>query len=145
MKCVYCNQTMENVITSTNAKWGPYEIIISGIPAFECSACGEKLFSSETVDLIQNIAAGIADSQTQERPTPLNVTETADMLRVTNQTVYNMLKDGRLTAKKVGREWRFDPCEVRKLLPELSDFKVAARGKLTENDAGIINKVFSRS
>ncbi len=145
MKCLYCNQIMTKVITSTNAKWGSYEITISGLPAFECPGCGEKLFSSETVDLIQNIAAGIADSQTQDKPASLNVAETAEILRVTNQTVYNMLKDGRLKAKKVGREWRFDPEEVRKMLPESGDIALAARGQLTENDANIVRKILSGS
>jgi len=51
---------MNQIITATCAKWGTYEIKIDGIPAYECPECGQKLFSSETVDLIQNIAAGIA-------------------------------------------------------------------------------------
>ena len=37
----------------------------------------------------------------------LNLEETAEYLRVSNQTVYNMIKDGRIKAYKVGREWRF--------------------------------------
>ncbi len=145
MKCVYCNKTMNHVITATCAKWGSYEIKIDGIPAYECPGCGQKLFSSETVDLIQNIAAGMADSQNQDKPAALNVSETADMLRVSNQTVYNMLKDGRLTAKKVGREWRFDPAEVRRLLPESGNAALAARGRTTENDASIGDKLLSKA
>lgn len=145
MKCVFCKQKMNDVITSTCANWGDYEIKISGIPAYECPKCGEKLFSSETVDLIQNIVAGLADSPGKEKPAALNVSETAELLRITNQTVYNMLKDGRLTAKKVGREWRFDSEEVRKLLPESgNNLTIAARGKLTENDANIVKKVLSK-
>lgn len=36
----------------------------------------------------------------------LNLNETADYLRVSKQTIYNMIKDGRIKAYKVGREWK---------------------------------------
>jgi len=42
----------------------------------------------------------------------LNVTETANILRVSKQSVYNMIKDGRIQAYKVGREWRFMPSDI---------------------------------
>lgn len=35
-----------------------------------------------------------------------NLNETADYLCVSKQTVYNMIKDGRIKAYKVGREWK---------------------------------------
>lgn len=38
--------------------------------------------------------------------------ETAGYLGVTNQTVYNMIRDGRIKAYKVGREWRFHPSDI---------------------------------
>ena len=37
----------------------------------------------------------------------LTLKETAEYLRVSGQTVYNMIKDRRIKAYKVGREWRF--------------------------------------
>jgi hypothetical protein len=44
--------------------------MIKGLPAYECQGCGEKLFSSETVDIIQSIVANCSfnrpfDDQTQ--------------------------------------------------------------------------------
>ncbi len=143
MKCVYCNQKMNKVTTSTNTKWGDYEITISGLPAYECPECGEKIFTSQTIDIIQGLAAGIADSTQQDKPNNLNVTETADMLRVSKQTIYNMLRDGRLSAKKVGREWRFDPDEVARTLPRpANQFDAVARSDmLTEKDATIVENI----
>ena len=37
----------------------------------------------------------------------LTLSEVASLLRVSHQTIYNMIKDGRLKGHKVGREWRF--------------------------------------
>lgn len=45
----------------------------------------------------------------------LNLDETAELLRVSNQTIYNMIKEGRLKAYKIGREWRF----MKKILNHL--------------------------
>lgn len=42
-----------------------------------------------------------------ELPEVLTLEETAQYLRVSNQTVYNMLREGRIRGTKVGREWRF--------------------------------------
>ncbi len=38
--------------------------------------------------------------------------DVAGYLGVANQTVYNMIRDGRIKAYKVGREWRFRPADV---------------------------------
>lgn len=38
--------------------------------------------------------------------------DAAGYLGVSNQTVYNMIRDGRIKAYKVGREWRFHPSEI---------------------------------
>lgn len=38
--------------------------------------------------------------------------EVAAYLGVTNQTVYNMIRDKRIKASKIGREWRFHPSDV---------------------------------
>ncbi len=42
-----------------------------------------------------------------ERPTIMTVNELAKYLRLHEQTVYKMAKDGRLPAYKVGNRWRF--------------------------------------
>jgi excisionase family DNA binding protein len=38
--------------------------------------------------------------------------EVARYLDVSNQTVYNMIRDNRIKAYKIGREWRFHPADI---------------------------------
>lgn len=38
--------------------------------------------------------------------------EVAEYLEVSNQTVYNMIRDKRIKAYKIGREWRFHPADI---------------------------------
>lgn len=44
--------------------------------------------------------------------------EVAEYLGVSNQTVYNMIRDKRITAYKVGREWRFHPSDIEAHIKE---------------------------
>lgn len=46
----------------------------------------------------------------------LTLEETARYLRVSGQTVYNMIRDGRIKASKVGREWRFLRSDIESYL-----------------------------
>lgn len=115
MKCFFCESEMKKVITQIDTSWGDYQVTIRGIKAEECPQCGEKVLNSEEVKMIQDIAQGFAESTT-EKPNILNVEEVANLLRVTEQTVYNMIRDGRLHPVKVGREWRFSKEEVDKVL-----------------------------
>jgi excisionase family DNA binding protein len=41
-----------------------------------------------------------------------DIDDVARYLEVTNQTVYNMIRDKRIKAYKVGREWRFHPSDI---------------------------------
>lgn len=38
--------------------------------------------------------------------------EVAEYLGVSHQTVYNMIRDKRIKAHKIGREWRFYPADI---------------------------------
>ena len=42
------------------------------------------------------------------KKTPLSPKEYAEANRISSATVYRMLNDGRLKAKKVGSQWRID-------------------------------------
>lgn len=69
----------------------------------------------------------------------------AEELNVTNQTVYNMIKDGRLKPIKIGKEWRFykKDIDIIKNTINNDDFQLAARnleGKLSKEDIEIIKK-----
>ena len=43
----------------------------------------------------------------------LTVKEVAQMLRLSQQTVYKLVNEGAIPAIRVGTQWRFDPAEVR--------------------------------
>lgn len=87
--------------------WGEYELAIKGVRAFVCEECGAISLRVEDVKMMEDISRGFAERPEDERPDYLNVEETADLLRVSTQTVYNMIKSGRLKGTKFGREWRF--------------------------------------
>jgi excisionase family DNA binding protein len=131
---------MEKVTTSFKSLWGKYELTIDGVNGYQCNQCKRISFDSNEVDMIQNITAGF--SQTEIKPDNLNVEEVADLLRVSNQTVYNMIKDGRLPAYKVGREWRFNRQEIINAL-ENAKVNIAARGgTISEKDKNFIQSLF---
>lgn len=54
----------------------------------------------------------------------LNLNETADYPRVSKQTVYNMIKDGRIKAYKVGREWRILRSDIVAYLESVSSNRI---------------------
>ena len=122
--------------------WGEYELAIKGVRAFVCEECGAISLRVEDVKMMEDISRGFAERPEDERPDYLNVEETADLLRVSTQTVYNMIKSGRLKGTKFGREWRF----LRKNLESLiqPDQAIAARNTSTQNyekDSAILDAI----
>ena len=93
--------------TEITSGWGEYELAIRGVTAFVCEKCGAISLKAEEVKMMEDISRGFAERPEGERPDYLNVEETADLLRVSTQTVYNMIRSGRLKGTKFGREWRF--------------------------------------
>lgn len=110
---------------------GEYELAIKGVRAFVCEECGAISLRVEDVKMMEDISRGFAERPEDERPDYLNVEETADLLRVSTQTVYNMIKSGRLKGTKFGREWRF----LRKNLESLiqPDQAITVRNTSTQN------------
>jgi len=142
MLCNECNNEMKEIKTDINSGWGNYKVVIKDVPAFVCEKCGNKLFAAEDIKMIEKLS--IALSSTEEKPELVTLKEAADLLRVSNQTIYNMIGDGRLKAVKCGREWRF----MRKTIesatnPDFSKFAFAARNgkKLSEKDVNAIDKI----
>jgi len=43
----------------------------------------------------------------------LTLKEVADLLRLSSQTVYKMLKEGSITGVKVGNQWRFQSDKIQ--------------------------------
>jgi len=92
--------------------------------------------------MIEDISRGFAERPESERPDYLNVEETADLLRVSTQTVYNMIKSGRLKGTKFGREWRFLRKNIESLIQP--QHAIAARNTSTqsyEEDSSILSGI----
>ena len=131
-ECLVCGGAVKNITTSVKTNWaGKHPLTISGIPAEQCEVCGEITFSLEATRMIQSISRGIAEDRTGEKPDFLALPEVAALLQVSHQTIYNMIRDGRLQAKKAGREWRFHRADLDKLfaLPALRTAKSDAAGQ----------------
>jgi excisionase family DNA binding protein len=136
---------MDFITTSFQSKWGEYEVTINGLKAHQCKRCERIVFEPNVARMIQNITAGFSEIQPAERPGLINVDDVADLLSVSNQTVYNMIRDGRLKATKVGREWRFSRRDIEELIQpreEAATFSLAARSSkgLSANDQAIIQR-----
>ena len=117
------------------------EFEIRGIEGFVCEDCGEIVFSAKEFRMIDKIIRAMEDKPQVEI---LNLDETAEYLRVSNQTVYNMIRDGRIKAYKIGREWRFLHSDIMAYLESSSNERqlaMAAKGGATDShDLDIIKK-----
>ena len=114
MKCNECGTELKEMKTEVNSGWGEYRVVIKDVPALVCEKCGNKLFKAQEMEMIEKLS--IALSETDEKPEYINLKEAADLLRVSNQTIYNMIGDGRLKAVKCGREWRFMRKNIESLM-----------------------------
>lgn len=102
--CDQCRGKMLPKSTSEVFRLQGKEIEIRGIESFKCENCGEEVYAAKEIRMIDKILRAINDKPAID---VLNLDETAEWLRVSNQTVYNMIRDGCIKAYKVGREWRF--------------------------------------
>ncbi len=124
------------------AGWGEYEFSIRGVKAFVCERCGAISVNADEIKMMEAISRGFAERPREERPDYLNVEETADLLRVSTQTIYNMIKSGRLKGVKFGREWRFLKKSIESL--QYNEDAIAARNtsnSFYEEDKGIIEQI----
>ncbi len=104
-KCVYCGGTLEGREIDVARNWKGLKVTFQGIPCDVCCDCGEQYFAPEYAKLMEIVSERAVAAG--EAPEIMNVREVAKYLRVSTQTVYNLLKAGKLPAAKVGREWRF--------------------------------------
>lgn len=112
MKCYICDHQMEEKVTSINTGWGKYKVTINGVSAYVCPKCGEMILDSKDALMLQKLSKSLENTKVEDKPDVLNLTEVADLLRVSNQTIYNMIRDGRIKAVKFGREWRFNRKDI---------------------------------
>ena len=105
MECYACGGQMEKTRKDIEANWKGRRVVFRGLEAWVCKTCGEQAYEADDARLMQNLIR--ATELDANQPDVMNVEEVADLLRVSNQTVYNLARSGKLPAAKVGREWRF--------------------------------------
>lgn len=139
MKCYICDHDMEEKITSINTGWGDYKLTVNGVSAYVCPKCGEMVLDSKDASMLQKLSRSLEDTEVESKPDVLNLTEVADLLRVSNQTIYNMIKDGRIKAVKFGREWRFNRKDIDAYIN--GSYDIAARNKKGEIDSRVAEAI----
>lgn len=110
IQCYKCGSSIHESKTEVTTAWGEYELTLKGVNALKCENCGEAIFRAQDVRMMQNLSKSPANHKPEIEY--LNATETTSILRVSKQSVYNMIKDGRVKAHKIGREWRFMPGDI---------------------------------
>lgn len=137
--CLECGGKMIPARIDKTFHMGDKEIEIRGLSGFKCERCGEVSYNIQDAKMIQNIINALNSNNEVD---VLNLEETAEFLRVSNQTVYNMIKDGRLKAHKVGREWRFVKGDILAYMNAYSNESFVAMaakgGKVDVDDLKVI-------
>jgi len=118
MECYVCSGEMKKVKKDVEATWKRRSIVFRGMDAWVCQNCGEEAYEPDDVRLMQGLIQGTLNKP--EYPEIMNVEEVADLLRVSTQTVYKLVRSGKLPATKIGREWRFSRDKVYEVLAVLS-------------------------
>lgn len=139
--CYACGGRMEPSTTSVQFQFRGKKIEIKGIDAYTCQTCGEKMYSYNEAQMIEKLVLAINEVETAQIDI-LNIEETAQYLRISNQTVYNMIRDGRIRAFKVGREWRFLRADILSYMKSSSNQEIVAMaakgGTISGNDLSAI-------
>lgn len=114
MQCYICGGEMKKIKKDVDATWKGRTITFRGMDAWVCNSCGEEAYEPDDVRLMQGLIRGTLNKP--EYPEIMNVSEVAELLRVSNQTIYNLVNSGQLPAMKVGREWRFSREKILQIL-----------------------------
>lgn len=145
--CPVCGGSVTHKFVEDKAIWGKYSVKISGLEADVCDSCGEIYYNFDDALVMEKIAAALSQSKNQaiadEADAVLNLSETAKLLRISNQSVYNMIKDGRIKATKIGREWRFRKSEILTLMHVGENMPIAARNgrEMSDHDKEILKNL----
>lgn len=148
MRCYICNGKMKKTLKDLDANWKGRHVTFRGLSAWVCQACNEETYEPDDVRLMQGLMKGLVGHP--ELPEIMNVEEVADLLRVSSQTVYNLVKQGKLPATKIGREWRFSRDAVVGIMngasTETPGIRIAARldtGEMSDGDRRVIQRHLS--
>ncbi|MCL4515705.1 MAG: helix-turn-helix domain-containing protein [Firmicutes bacterium] len=143
MKCPFCGTTMVKRKVDVDKTWKGRTITFRDVQAEVCLNCGEEAYSGEDIELMDSIIEGTLKEE--EYPKLMNLEEVSSFLRVTPQTVYNMLRDGRIRATKVGREWRFPRETILQFMSMKEPTPVMYRsGDLSQPEKNEVNEAASR-
>ena len=104
------------------------EVELKNLTGYECEECKEVIYSGEEAQIIESLMHALEGSVENANVDVLNLEETADFLRVRNETVYYMIRGGRIKAHKVGREWRFFRSDIAAYVNQTSNLAMAAKG-----------------
>lgn len=145
MECALCDSIMNEEKRELEVKRDGYTLKLSGITAYVCPNCGNIEYMAKDIKMAEKLCMTLSRANIDLKEEYLNVTDMAEELNITNQTVYNMIKDGRLKPIKIGKEWRFykKDIDIIKNTINNDDFQLAARnleGKLSNEDIEIIKK-----
>ena len=117
-RCQRCSSQLEVKKTSLQSGVGNLTVMIEGITLYVCPRCGETVMESSDAFILRKINESVGNEeeidflQSAFLPDILTLPEVAALLRVSHQTIYNMIRDGRIKGYKVGREWRFLKKEI---------------------------------
>jgi excisionase family DNA binding protein/YgiT-type zinc finger domain-containing protein len=132
---------MELSTSSATFRFQGKEIELKGLETYICPNCGERIYTAQEAQMIEKLMIALNKIEVPKIDV-LNLEETARYLRVSNQTVYNMIRDGRIKAYKVGREWRFLRTDILTYMNESSNqdyLAMAAKGgTISSNDLAAI-------
>lgn len=141
MVCYECGCDMTWQDLSITYKLRGKSITIKNVKGYHCNNCGYEVIEDQDFSMIEKVLDSIAEKPQIDM---LNLSETADLLRVSNQTIYNKIKSGELKAFKVGREWRFMRPDIEAFMygaDSKSEIALAARGgKISKKDLQIIQE-----
>lgn len=139
--CFACGGAMELSTSSATFRFQGKEIELKGLETYICQNCGERIYTAQEAQMIEKLMIALNKIEVPNIDV-LNLEETARYLRVSNQTVYNMIRDGRIKAYKVGREWRFLRTDILTYMNESSNqdyLAMAAKGgSISSNDLAAI-------
>lgn len=144
--CFECNSKMNVEIRELEISRNGYTLKLNGIKAYVCPNCGQTIYNSNDIKMMEKLCFAMSETNIDESEINLNVSELAEALRVSNQTIYNMIKDGRLKPIKIGKEWRFMKKDLQSILGEENEL-LAARGlkNINSSDEEIMNKYFEEN
>jgi len=148
MQCYVCDGEMSKVQKDVETTWKGKTVVFKGLSVYVCHSCGEEAYEPDDVKAMQYFIEGAIKQDNY--PEIMNVEEVADFFRVSNQTIYNMLREGKLPAVKVGREWRFSREKIKAMVNQTEQLEqpagIAARDDglgLSKEDADIIARHLS--